>query len=105
MTDVEKQLQQIWGGVLEVPPDQISMTDNFFDIGGNSLLLMQLQNRVAKTTVKPIGIESFFQYPTIKAYAAFLADKGEDKINLKPLMERSERLASYRNKRKGLRDK
>ncbi|MDG0949984.1 non-ribosomal peptide synthetase [Bacillus paranthracis] len=45
-TDTEKQLQHIWGEVLQKKIEAISIEDDFFTIGGHSLLTVQLINRI-----------------------------------------------------------
>ena len=55
----EKILVKIWADVLDVSLDQISVQDNFFEIGGHSLLSMQVISRLGdftKTQINPRDI-------------------------------------------------
>jgi amino acid adenylation domain-containing protein len=64
---IEKSILAIWKKILEV--DEISITDNFFDIGGNSLLAVKLSmeiNSELNTNITPLHI---FQNSTIKDLA------------------------------------
>jgi len=54
--------------------EQISITDNFFDIGGNSLLGIELIAAINKSIslVKKIDAVALYQFPTIQKLAACL---------------------------------
>jgi amino acid adenylation domain-containing protein len=64
-TTLQQQLVKIWQQELNV--DNVGIHDNFFDIGGNSLLLVKIQSRLKEVTDKPLAIVDFFRYPTIHA--------------------------------------
>lgn len=66
---LQKTLAAIWSEVLRI--DRIGTTDNFFEIGGNSIRLIQVLNRIKKELEINIPLTTAFTYPTIKA----LADK------------------------------
>lgn len=56
-TDVEAEICQIWQEVLGL--DRVGVTDNFFKIGGNSILAIQVSHRMSKVlgcTVKVAGV-------------------------------------------------
>ncbi|MBW4440825.1 MAG: amino acid adenylation domain-containing protein [Plectolyngbya sp. WJT66-NPBG17] len=69
---LERQLMFIWERVLEVQP--IATTDNFFDLGGNSLTAVKLINQVEKAFGQELSIASLFQAPTIEQFAEILRD-------------------------------
>jgi aryl carrier-like protein len=50
----------------------VGVNENFFDIGGHSLLLAQLQERLQTALGREIGLIDLFQYPTVSTYAARL---------------------------------
>jgi amino acid adenylation domain-containing protein len=64
---LQKTLAAIWKEVLRV--DRVGVTDNFFEIGGNSIKLIQVLNRVKKELEINIPLTTAFTYPTIKALA------------------------------------
>jgi thioesterase domain-containing protein/acyl carrier protein len=68
--DVEKSLVRIWEEVLEVRP--IGVRDNFFDIGGHSLVAIQLIATIEKTLGKKLLPAILFQAPTIEQLARVL---------------------------------
>jgi amino acid adenylation domain-containing protein len=52
-TETERQLAVLWAELLATP--QIGPDDNFFDLGGHSLLVMQALSRMEKQTGKRLG--------------------------------------------------
>jgi hypothetical protein len=66
----EEQVAEIWRTLLRV--ERVGRDDNFFDLGGHSLLLVQLQNRLhARFGRKPTLIE-LFKRPTVATIAGLL---------------------------------
>ncbi len=66
-TPVEEELVKIWAGVLRV--EQVSIHDNFFDLGGHSLLVTQLLFQVRETFQVELPLRSLFEMPTIASLA------------------------------------
>jgi aryl carrier-like protein len=62
---VERQLASIWRELLDIK--QFGITDNFFDLGGNSLLAMRVLARVRRAFQVEVSIRSLFDGPTIEA--------------------------------------
>uniref|UniRef100_A0A486XU95 Malonyl CoA-acyl carrier protein transacylase n=1 Tax=Rheinheimera sp. BAL341 TaxID=1708203 RepID=A0A486XU95_9GAMM len=75
-SDVEKSLLAIWEDLLKHSP--ISMLDNFFDIGGNSLLSFQLVVKMKNTGGFDVSVTDVFEYPTIRSMAAFISGLQEE---------------------------
>jgi acyl carrier protein len=71
-TPTEHTLVQVWADVLKL--DQVGVDDNFFDLGGNSLLASQVISRVIKTFTIEIPIALLFDSPTISKMAAVIDD-------------------------------
>ena len=63
----------MWARVLR--SDEPGASDNFFDIGGHSLLLLQVKNQLQATLQRDIPVVALFQYPTIAAFAAWLDEQ------------------------------
>ncbi|MEG4574238.1 amino acid adenylation domain-containing protein [Microcoleus sp. N3A4] len=64
---MELQLSQIWSAVFGIHP--IGVNDNFFDLGGNSLLATQVISRTQEAFEIQLSLRHLFEAPTI----AFLA--------------------------------
>lgn len=73
-TSTQKQMISIWKEVLGV--NQIQLDENFFDIGGNSILLIQVHNMIEKYFPKKVKITDLFKYTTINTISEFI-DKGK----------------------------
>jgi hypothetical protein len=53
---------------------------NFFDIGGTSLLSIELISEISKATAAnplPLSVVHVYQYPTIRDFAGYLAGPGK----------------------------
>jgi aryl carrier-like protein len=61
--EVEEKLCAIWSQVLGV--ERIGIHDNFFDLGGDSILATQAVSRIRKTGYFSLPLKSLFQKPTI----------------------------------------
>ena len=72
-TPAEETLAKIWRELLRQP--EIGIDDNFFEIGGHSLLAMQLMARVRKEFRAELSLRQIFEAPTIAELAGTLAQK------------------------------
>jgi amino acid adenylation domain-containing protein len=66
-TDAEQKVAAIWQDLLR--SERIGVSDNFFDLGGYSLLVVQLQNRLRRQFQKEISLVELFQHPTVASQA------------------------------------
>ncbi len=71
---LESTLIGIWESVLNVRP--IGRNDNFFEIGGHSVLAARMFARMEKVVGKALPLATLFQGPTIERLAALLRDGG-----------------------------
>jgi hypothetical protein len=76
-TETERVVAAIWCEVLELP--QVGMFDNFFDLGGHSLLIYVVYDQLVERLGKAPLIVEFFRYPTVYALANCL-DQIEDGV-------------------------
>ncbi len=67
----ERTLAAIWRELLA--RDRVGVDDNFFDLGGHSLLLVRLQARIQQALGREVPLVDLFGYPTIRSMAAHLA--------------------------------
>ncbi len=73
---VEDQLLTIWKGILNL--DTISVTDNFFSIGGYSLASARLLARIQQTFGRKLGLRDVFEAPTIAEMAELIRREGKN---------------------------
>jgi amino acid adenylation domain-containing protein len=71
--DIEEKLIQIWQEILKL--EKIGIYDQFFNLGGNSLLTIQLQSKIKDAFNIDLSIADIFQYPTVFAFAEFVRGK------------------------------
>lgn len=67
---LQTELTEIWKDVLKL--DSVSVEDNFFDVGGHSLAIVQVQARIHDRLGIDCKILDLFKHPTIRALAAHL---------------------------------
>jgi non-ribosomal peptide synthetase component F/acyl carrier protein len=70
-TPIEKRLADIWRELLAV--QQVGIHDNFFDLGGHSLIATQVISRVRDTFRINLTVRSLFESPTIAKLAPVIA--------------------------------
>lgn len=66
-THVEQQLSEIWQELFGLPT--VNVTDNFFDLGGHSLLGASMIARIARAFGKQLPLNALFESPTIEQLA------------------------------------
>ncbi len=74
LSETEQIIADIWEKILDT--ENISKDDNFFDLGGTSLLLTRVHNRLVKIFGEEFPTSILFRYPTIRDLSAYL-NKGE----------------------------
>lgn len=72
--DIEHMLAQIWQDVLGM--GDVSVNDNFVEVGGDSLLSIRILARINKAGYR-IAPEDFFEFPTIRQQALCLQDAAD----------------------------
>jgi amino acid adenylation domain-containing protein len=90
--EMEGVLVNIWCTLLGL--DQVSVHDNFFDVGGNSLLGIQMLAHVERQLGKRLPVKSLFQAPTIAKLAASMSGKAKQEFigtNLSAIQPKGDR--------------
>lgn len=80
-SELERKLIQIWEKVLGVK--NIGRNDNFFDLGGNSLLGIRLLSGIERALNIRVPVAVIFQGQTVAAMAITLADNNEIDLHLR----------------------
>lgn len=70
-SEIERALGGLWQEILKV--DRIGVHDNFFSLGGDSLLLLRLHLKIRSLFSTDLVITDLFRYPTISSLAARLS--------------------------------
>ena len=96
--------------------EKVGINDSFFDLGGHSLLMVQVHDKLRETFGQDFSIMELFQYPTVSSMAEFLTRgnsgaavlQSEDRVEkmkqgkdrLKQQLQRKQRPAKGRAKSK-----
>jgi acyl carrier protein len=81
-TAIERELAAIWSDILGV--EQVGAYDNFFDLGGHSLLVMQTVARVREAFSINLPLASIFESPTLANLANIIEELRGDTARIKP---------------------
>ncbi|MGZ3461423.1 MAG: condensation domain-containing protein, partial [Archangium sp.] len=73
-TPIEEILAEVWADILGCGP--VGIDDNFFDLGGHSLLVTQVATRVGGIFGIELSMTDFFSRPTVAALAAHIESLG-----------------------------
>ena len=86
-TQIEESIADIWRRILRV--ERVGRHDSFFDLGGNSLLLIETHVQICRVLHDEFPIARLFELPTIAALAEFLTSG--KKASLPGVQERAAR--------------
>src|SRR5262249_17098879 len=74
---LERTIAEAWQELLSV--DRVGLHDNFFDLGGHSLLVPRLQARLRASLGREISMIDLFSHPTVVSLARRLSgDDGQE---------------------------
>ena len=76
-TELEQIIATIWQEVLHL--EKVGIYDNFFDLGGHSLLIVQVHSTLQARLERNISMVEMFKYPTIELLAKHLSFNREEK--------------------------
>lgn len=91
LSDIESQLGNIWKDVLDL--DEVNPEDNFFDLGGDSILATRLSTCVKKRWELDLNIGLIFEAPTLRGMASLIEGEVEPTwpASVAPLQPRGKR--------------
>jgi amino acid adenylation domain-containing protein len=73
----ENLVAETWKNLLNI--EKIGIDDNFFDLGGNSTNIIQLNSRLKEVLKHDIPIIVMFEYPTIRSFLQYLDRVSSDR--------------------------
>ncbi|MGE3271614.1 MAG: phosphopantetheine-binding protein, partial [Chloroflexota bacterium] len=86
-TDLEATIAGVWQTALNVA--QVGMDDSFFDLGGHSLLMVQVQQTLKRTLGQSLAITDLFRFPTIRSLSNHLSRLTDDTVTTQQSVERA----------------
>ncbi|MEW6736803.1 MAG: SDR family oxidoreductase, partial [Acidobacteriota bacterium] len=87
-TETAQIVAAVWQQVLQL--EKVGLYDNFFDLGGHSLLIIQVRNKLQEILGRDIPIIELFRYPTVDALAVYLSNEQ----NRQPYSRTNEHISS-----------
>jgi acyl carrier protein len=99
-TEIEQRIATVWREVLGL--EEVGLHDNFFDLGGHSLLLAEVHNTLQNLFQKDIPLVYMFQHPTINALVEYVSQKKRAQASLQPDDDLVENLRVGKNRLKQL---
>ncbi|HLP57400.1 MAG TPA: amino acid adenylation domain-containing protein, partial [Candidatus Deferrimicrobium sp.] len=75
---MEERLVGLWGEVLNIKPEFISIDSSFFQLGGHSLKAAILASRIHKEFNVLLPLAELFKTPTIRGLSGYMMGKAED---------------------------
>src|SRR5205085_8199466 len=70
-TEEEMTIAAVWREALGL--ERVGIHDNFFDLGGHSLLLVRVSRRLQEAFGREVPVMELFRHPTISALVRYLA--------------------------------
>jgi acyl-CoA synthetase (AMP-forming)/AMP-acid ligase II len=100
-SELEQAIARVWKATLK--RDRIDVRDNFFDLGGNSLLLAQASAALSYELRRPVPLTDMFQFSTVRTLALHLgggrpSPSEELAETISQGAQRAERLRARRNR-------
>ncbi|MGA8113630.1 MAG: phosphopantetheine-binding protein, partial [Actinocatenispora sp.] len=93
----QRAVAEAWCAELRLP--YVGVDENFFDLGGHSLLLARTQRRLESALAVRIPLARMFEYPTVAALARFLAGAAVPSTDLSGVADRMARRRAARGGR------
>lgn len=100
---MERSIANIWEELLKV--DKVGINDNFFGLGGHSLLLAHAHSKVMETLRVKVSMIDMFKYPTIGALAQHLSEQGNSPAAAEPSRNQAETRIEALNRQRQLRQR
>lgn len=90
-SDTEATLCECWQNLLKL--DRVGVKDNFWSLGGQSLLALRLTNMIRQDFELEIPLKVIFDLPTIAELAGFIDEEKQTQLNVVRLQQASEKAA------------
>jgi acyl carrier protein len=96
--ELEIRIAEVWKEILKI--DRIGVNHNFFDLGGHSLLLIEVAEILSKSLGRTISVIELFQYPTIASLTARLEGLAQEPVRSASQQDAQRKAIAERNLRR-----
>ncbi|MDQ1592734.1 MAG: hypothetical protein QOG71_3361 [Pyrinomonadaceae bacterium] len=97
-TELERTIAGIWQDALQV--ERLSTQDNFFDLGGHSLLMAQVHARLREVLQTEVPVIELFKYPTVSSLAKYFNGRQQQQPALQQTDDRVKKRKEMFNRRR-----
>ncbi|BAY34383.1 amino acid adenylation domain-containing protein [Nostoc carneum NIES-2107] len=97
-TEVEQTIANIWQKVLNI--ENIGIHDNFFEIGGHSLLIIKVHSELQKIFKTDLAMLDLFRYPTISSLAELLSQLQNQAPTIQKTDNQTEKITSAKEQQR-----
>lgn len=102
-SSMETTIASIWQELLKV--EKVGVNDNFFGLGGHSLLLVHAQSKVTEALRVKLSMVEMFKYPTVSALAEHLSQQHTAVATAAPARNQAESRIEALNRQRQLRQR
>ena len=95
--DLEREVLAVWEETLGTTG--IGVDDNFFDIGGHSLLIVRMHRRLRDQLDQPIALTDLYRHPTVRGFAAALSNDSSTEVRQSSLDRAARRRDNMQRRR------
>jgi amino acid adenylation domain-containing protein len=88
-SQIEQRIARVWENVLGI--ERVGAHDNFFDLGGHSLQMIRVQDKLREEFAEKLSIVELFQYPTVSALAKHIAQEVSPERSVGKIFERAKK--------------
>ena len=86
---LEDLIMSVWCKVLGIP--QVGRDDNFFDLGGDSISLVQAHSELQKQLSRTIAVTDLFEFPSVHALRRHLEREVPQKLAVSEMEQRADK--------------
>ncbi|MCC3590793.1 non-ribosomal peptide synthetase [Microcoleus sp. PH2017_28_MFU_U_A] len=97
-TEIEQNIATVWQQLLHL--EKVGVDDNFFDLGGHSLLMAQAHSQLREVVDRDVSIVEMFKYPTISSLAKYLSEEAAEQSSVGSSQERIKKQKDAMNSQK-----
>ncbi|MBW4564787.1 MAG: amino acid adenylation domain-containing protein [Mojavia pulchra JT2-VF2] len=99
-SEIERAIAKVWQEILHL--EKVGINDNFFDLGGNSLLMVQVNHKFRENLHCDISVVEMFQNPTIKSLAKYININSKETSVFESLNNRIQKQIEAANRQRNL---
>lgn len=87
--NLERIIAGIWQKALKV--ERVGINDNFFDLGGHSLLMAQVHSQLREVLKKDFPLIALLEHPTVSSLAGYISEEQTEQTSFEQQRERADK--------------